>query len=88
MKITSAATSMDDDMDLGLALYQTGETEEEFFAPLLAELQKDVDNYNELQKCHLIHLGIKLTLLGSHSVTIHLFQRFIFFTDSRKTQLD
>ena len=50
MKITSAATSMDDDMDLGLALYQTGETEEEFFAPLLAELQKDVDNYNELQK--------------------------------------
>ena len=50
MKITSAATSMDDDMDLGLALYQTGETEEEFFSPLLAELQKDVDNYNELQK--------------------------------------
>ena len=49
-KIVSNTTSMDDDMDLGLALAQTGETEEEFFAPLLAELQKDVDNYNELQK--------------------------------------
>ena len=31
-KIVSNATSMDDDMDLGLALAQTGETEEEFFS--------------------------------------------------------
>ena len=48
-KIVSNVTSMDDDMDLGLALAQTGETEEEFFSSTISQLQKIADDYNALQ---------------------------------------
>lgn len=46
MKIASKATSMDDDMDLGLYLYQNGVDEE---TNAVAEMQKMVDDYNALQ---------------------------------------
>lgn len=49
MKIKSAATSMDDDMELGLALAQSGETEEEYFSDYLSSLQSIVDDYNSIQ---------------------------------------
>ena len=46
MSLTSKATSMDDDMDLGLYLYQNGVDEE---TNAVAEMQKMVDDYNALQ---------------------------------------
>ena len=46
MSLTSKATSMDDDMDLGLYLYQNGVDEE---TNAIAEMQKMVDDYNALQ---------------------------------------
>lgn len=46
MSLTSKATSMDDDMDLGLYLYQNGADEE---TNAIAEMQKMVDDYNALQ---------------------------------------
>lgn len=46
MSLTSKATSMDDDMDLGLYLYQNGADEE---TNAVAEMQKMVDDYNALQ---------------------------------------
>lgn len=46
MSLTSKATSMDDDMDLGLYLYDNGEDEE---TNAIAEMQKMVDDYNALQ---------------------------------------
>ena len=46
MKIASKATSMDDDMDLGLYLYDNGADEE---TNAIAEMQKMVDDYNALQ---------------------------------------
>lgn len=49
MKIASKATSMDDDMDLGLAIAQNGGNEEEYFSDFLSTLQKTVDDYNALQ---------------------------------------
>ena len=49
MKIASKATSMDDDMDLGLAIAQSGGNEEEYFSDFLSTLQKTVDDYNALQ---------------------------------------
>ena len=49
MKIASKATSMDDDMDLGLAIAQSGGNEEEYFSDFLFTLQKTVDDYNALQ---------------------------------------
>ena len=49
MKIASKATSMDDDMDLGLAIAQNGGNEEESFSDFLSTLQKTVDDYNALQ---------------------------------------
>ena len=49
MKIASKATSMDDDMDLGLTIAQNGGNEEEYFSDFLSTLQKTVDDYNALQ---------------------------------------
>lgn len=49
MKIASKATSMDDDMDLGLAIAQNGGNEEEYFSDFLSTSQKTVDDYNALQ---------------------------------------
>ena len=49
MKIASKATSMDDDMDLGLTIAQSGGNEEEYFSDFLSTLQKTVDDYNALQ---------------------------------------
>lgn len=46
MSLTSKATSMDDDMDLGLYLYDNGADEE---TNAIAEMQKMVDDYNALQ---------------------------------------
>ena len=46
MSLTSKATSMDDDMDLGLYLYDNGSDEE---TNAVAEMQKMVDDYNALQ---------------------------------------
>lgn len=46
MSLTSKATSMDDDMDLGLYLYDNGVDEE---TNAIAEMQKMVDDYNALQ---------------------------------------
>lgn len=46
MSLTSKATSMDDDMDLGLYLYDNGADEE---TNAVAEMQKMVDDYNALQ---------------------------------------
>ncbi len=46
MSLTSKATSMDDDMDLGLYLYDNGADEE---TNAIAEMQKMVDDYNSLQ---------------------------------------
>lgn len=46
MSLTSKATSMDDDMDLGLYLYQNGVDEE---TNAVVEMQKMVDDYNALQ---------------------------------------
>ena len=46
MSLTSKATSMDDDMDLGLYLYDNGADEE---TNAIAEMQKMVDAYNALQ---------------------------------------
>lgn len=46
MSLTSKATSMDDDMDLGLYLYDNGADEE---TNAIAEMQKMDDDYNALQ---------------------------------------
>lgn len=46
MSLSSKTTSMDDDMDLGLYLYQNGADEE---TNAIAEMQKMVDDYNALQ---------------------------------------
>lgn len=46
MSLTSKATSMDEDMDLGLYLYDNGADEE---TNAIAEMQKMVDDYNALQ---------------------------------------
>lgn len=46
MSLTSKATSMDDDMDLGLYLYDNGADEE---TNAIVEMQKMVDDYNALQ---------------------------------------
>lgn len=46
MSLTSKATSMDDDMDLGLYLYDNGADEE---TNAIAKMQKMVDDYNALQ---------------------------------------
>lgn len=46
MSLTSKATSMDDDMDLGLYLYDNGADEE---TNAIAEMQKMIDDYNALQ---------------------------------------